>query len=130
MCARYLMLLETLGYPLSPIEAHVVRGIGRYTPIEMEGTTPPGGAPAASGPGAASGSHPGGESPVDEEGRFCILTGMPGEDPDDHGTHAHEYDPATQDEPGHDQPGIHGRVTEPATGSAAYAGDDAESLVG
>lgn len=152
MCACYLAFLEALGYPLSPIEAHLVRGTGRYTPIEMEGITPPGGAPMAGVPGAASPSCPGHSvQPAEEEGRYCILTDTSSDDPDDHGSRAHEYGPATQAEPGHDQPGIHDQAAgpasgadddpqaapapdamaaEPATGSAAYAGDDAESQVG
>ena len=49
MCARYLAFLESLGYTLSRIEEHTVRGTGRYTPVEMEGTAPPGAEPPVQG---------------------------------------------------------------------------------
>jgi hypothetical protein len=49
MCARYLAFLESLGYTLSRIEEHTVRGTGRYTPAEMEGETPPGAEPPVQG---------------------------------------------------------------------------------
>jgi hypothetical protein len=38
----------------------------------------------------------------DDQGRLCVLTGIEGEDPADHATHGHEYDPDTQEEPGGD----------------------------
>jgi hypothetical protein len=49
MCARSLAFLESLGYTLSRIEEHTVRGTGQYTPIEMEGEIPPGAEPPVQG---------------------------------------------------------------------------------
>jgi ParB family chromosome partitioning protein len=81
---------------------------------------------------------------TDEQGRTCIFTGDDGEDPADHGTHGHEYDPATQAEPGHedDEPEWDSADSnryqdereaaglspdDPDPDDMGYAGDDAES---
>jgi hypothetical protein len=88
----YLRYLAALGHNLAPIEQHIAHCEGDYTSEACAGD---GDASQASAPGEVA-------ERADPEGRTCILTGTPGEDPGDHDTQAHEYEPATQAEPGYD----------------------------